>query len=72
MNTVCKLARHVSAPTMTHYKVMIRCMEYCLATKYSGLELRPKMEWNRRKVIKFIICGYADTTFMQHPDSRKG
>ena len=63
LNAVCKLARHMSALTITHQKAMIRYVEYCLATKYSRLELRPKIEWNGKKRMKFVICGYADASF---------
>ena len=72
LNTVRELARYVSAPTKTHYKAMERCMEYCLATKNYGLELRPNVKWNGGKDLKFVIKGYADTSYAQHPESRKG
>ena len=72
LNAVRELARYVSVPTMTHYKAMIRCMEYCLTTKCSGLELRPNIKWNGGQGMKFVIKGYVDTSYAQHPEIRRG
>ena len=72
LNAVRELSRYVSTPTKTHYKATIRCMEYCLTTRYTGLELRPKMKWDGGPGMKFVITGYSDASYVQHPETRKG
>jgi hypothetical protein len=52
-----------SAPSCTHIDAMHPVMEYIIATKNRGLEIKPNMSWNGEPDFEFIILGRLDSDY---------
>ena len=72
LNQTRSLARYLKGPTMTHYKAMLRCMQYCVTTSKRGLSINPNIQWDGSKDYEFCIEGYSDAAYNSCPDTSSG
>lgn len=52
-------------------KAMLQCMSYCVTTRYRGLILNPRKQWNRTRDHVFDIKGFLDAVYATDPEKCK-
>jgi hypothetical protein len=70
-NTVRSLSRYMKEPTTVHYKAMLTCMHYLLATKNRGLEIAPTVKWDGSKSFVWRVHGRSDSNYAANRDDRR-
>lgn len=62
---VRELATHMDGADMEHWKALHRALAYAANTKYSGLHLEPKKEFEHR------IYAFSDSNYASNKDTRR-
>ncbi len=71
-NSVRDGARHMQGIPDNHYQVMLRVLDFVIATPERGLCLAPKREWDgKNPEFEFEINNNSDSDFSKYKDSSR-